>query len=132
MAKSSTSWKPGERPKGAGKPKGTENKRTKEIREELEALGMGKTFENPVVWMARVYAGSITLPVVIKTPDGETIADRVASPEIRSKCAAEVAQYLFPKRKAMELSGADGQDLGIYLMNASTVQASGIGVKGGK
>lgn len=38
------------------------------------------------------------------------------SPELRGKMYAEIAQYVLPKRKAIEHSGIDGEDIGVKLV----------------
>lgn len=38
------------------------------------------------------------------------------SPELRGKMYAEIAQYVLPKRKAIEHSGIDGEDIGVRLV----------------
>ena len=81
MARSSTSFDKG-KPKTGGRQKGTPNKRTQEIIEKLEALGC-----DPVEGMAKL------------------AADENNSAELRGRMYAELAQYVAPKRKAVEHSG---------------------------
>ena len=72
--------KPGER--RGGRREGTPNRRTLEIIEKLEALGC-----DPVEGMAKL------------------AADENNSAELRGRMYAELAQYVAPKRKAVEHSG---------------------------
>ena len=73
------------RVKGSGRQKGVPNKRTAEARELLLALKC-----DPLTGMARIAMNA-------KNP-----------PELRGRMYSELAQYLFPKRKAIEVRGEDG------------------------
>ena len=75
------------KPPGSGRKKGTRNKITQEVAERLEELGC-----DPIAGMALL------------------AADHNNSPELRGRMYAELAQYLYPKRKAVE-HGADGQEI---------------------
>jgi len=79
--KSKTSGRGGSRP-GAGRPKGSANKRTQEVIEKLEALGC-----DPIVGMAKI------------------AMDKNADLQLRGSMYKELAQYVYPKRKAVEVSG---------------------------
>jgi len=68
----------GKRP-GAGRPKGAINKRSKELTERLDELGV-----DPIEGMAMISA------------------DPTTSPELKFQCFKELAQYIAPKRKAVE------------------------------
>lgn len=70
--------------KTGGRTKGTPNKRTQELCELMEDKFPGY---NPVVQMAGI------------------ALDKDVEINIRVQCAKEVAQYLYPKRKAVELKG---------------------------
>ena len=70
--------KGGKRP-GAGRPKGAINKRSKELTERLDDLGV-----DPIEGMAMISA------------------DPTTSPELKFQCFKELAQYIAPKRKAVE------------------------------
>jgi hypothetical protein len=74
------------KPPGSGRKKGTPNRITREAAERLEDLGC-----DPIEGMARL-AG-----------------DTKNTPELRGRMYAELAQYVYPKRKAVEHSGAEGQ-----------------------
>ncbi len=70
---------------GSGRKPGTVNKKTAEVRELLLSLKC-----DPITGMARIAMNS-------KNP-----------PELRGRMYSELAQYLWPKRKAIEVSGDDG------------------------
>lgn len=94
-----------------GRSKGTPNKRTVVLREALEAAGMNED-THPVVQMFKIYMGEIKMPVVLKggKDESDTVMELELPPDLRVKCMAEVAQYLEPKRKALEVSNAEGED----------------------
>jgi hypothetical protein len=71
---------PGER--RGGRQKGTPNKVTQEIVEKLQALGC-----DPIEGMARI------------------AIDPDSKPELRLRAYVELAQYVAPKRKALEMCG---------------------------
>jgi len=72
--------------KTGGRIKGTPNKRTQEAMQKLEELGC-----DPIEGMARI------------------AMDKSNSIELRAKMYSELAPYIFPKRKAMDInSNSDG------------------------
>ena len=71
--------------KTGGRQAGTPNKRTTELSERLEALGC-----DPIEGMAQI------------------AMDQANPPELRGRMYAELAGYLFPKRKATEIKIDDG------------------------
>lgn len=73
------------RAKTGGRQKGTPNKRTVEVQERLEALGC-----DPIEGMARI------------------AMDETAAIELRGRMYAELAQYVAPKRKAIEVEATGG------------------------
>lgn len=81
------------RPKTGGRKKGTPNKRTKEITDKLAALDC-----DPIEGMAGI------------------AMDEQNAPELRGRMFAELAQYVAPKRKAIEHSGEAGEPV-TFVMN---------------
>lgn len=71
--------------KTGGRVKGTPNRRTRELAERLDALGC-----DPI-------AGMADIAMDVGNP-----------PELRGRMYAELAGYLFPKRKAVETKTDDG------------------------
>jgi hypothetical protein len=71
--------------KRGGRKTGTPNKRTLAVAERLEALGC-----DPIEGMARI------------------AMDESQPMQLRATMYRELAQYLAPKRKAMEVTGEDG------------------------
>ena len=65
-----------------GRQKGTPNRKTQEVAEKLQALGC-----DPIEGMARL------------------AMDPTVDVAIRAQMLKELAQYLYPKRKALEVSG---------------------------
>jgi hypothetical protein len=68
--------------KTGGRAAGTPNRKTKEVTELLEAIGC-----NPIEGMATI------------------AADPKNTPELRGRMYAELAQYVYPKRRAVEVAG---------------------------
>ncbi len=79
--------------KTGGRVAGTPNKRTAELTERLEALGC-----DPIEGMAQ-------LALNAENP-----------PELRGRMFAELAGYLYPKRKAVEVKADDGPSV-IFQIN---------------
>lgn len=79
--------------KTGGRVAGTPNKRTSELKERLEALGC-----DPIEGMAQI------------------AMDAATTPELRGRMFAELAGYLYPKRKAVEVKGDDGPSV-IFQIN---------------
>jgi hypothetical protein len=71
--------------KTGGRTAGTPNKRTADLAERLEALGC-----DPVEGLARIAAEPGT------------------DSALRARVLADLLPYIYPKRKALELTGADG------------------------
>jgi hypothetical protein len=74
--------KGGARP-GAGRPKGSTNKKSQEIQDRLEELGV-----DPIEGMAML------------------ASDPTSTPELKLQCFKELAQYVAPKRKAVDMNAS--------------------------
>ena len=119
--------KPGERHPGSGRPKGTPNKSTVELRA-LIAAECGADWD-PLVDMARIAQTGHQVvwdmvtdkPAVVKDLDpftGKYVDIPVTTPvsdKVQNLCRKEVAEYLHAKRKAVELSNPDGDPLDMSL-----------------
>lgn len=88
-----------------GRAKGTPNRATAQLQERAAALGVDP-FEILCLfakgdWKSLGYDREIFL-----TMEGEKSCSYrfTIDPAVRAKCASDVASYLFPKRKAVELS----------------------------
>lgn len=79
--------------KTGGRQKGTPNKLSADIEEKLRALGC-----DPIAGMARIALGF--------DENGERIPG--VTVDLQARMHAELAQYIAPKRKAVEHSGPDG------------------------
>jgi hypothetical protein len=105
---------------GSGRKKGTPNKRTLEgpkAEEIAERLGCNP-FEVLIHfakgdWKSLGYEAGKR--IVGCTQDGSPIEVDVISPETRLNAAKEASQYLFPKRKALELSTDEEKGFKIIL-----------------
>ena len=118
--------KPGER--RGGRKKGTPNKETRTLQEKLDSLGC-----DPIEGMALIASGKVPCGVChgegktrYKVPGTNKVGERLCescygtllehiSPDLRGRMYAEIAQYLLPKRKALEVTGADGGPLQVTL-----------------
>lgn len=93
-------------PKYGGRAKGTPNKTSLPLHEKAKELGC-----DPFEILCRFALGDWkglgykTEFILTPTQKGEIIEKPFIAPELRSKAAAEAAQYLYPKRKAIEHSG---------------------------
>ncbi len=73
-------------PKTGGRTRGTPNKKTQAVYEALERLGC-----HPISGLARIAMSPQT------------------APELKVRCYAELAQYLYPKLKAVDLETGEAQ-----------------------
>jgi hypothetical protein len=99
-------------PKSGGRVKGTPNKSTAELQALADKLGV-----NPFEILLRFAANDWkslgyderTRTVFSKT--GEAVELDVIEPSERIQAAKSACEYLFPKRKAVEFTGANGENL---------------------
>lgn len=98
--------------KSGGRKKGTPNKATQDVQAICERLKC-----NPIEikchfangdWNALGYDGPTQTRV---TAQGIKVEEDVIPPELRFAAAKELSNYLYPKRKAVEHSGKDGEAL---------------------
>ena len=121
--------------KTGGRKPGTPNKRTVELREALEELGLLDEDKHPVIQMQMIALGMVTMPVVVTEWVGEGkerkeerhVEDIPLEPALRVTCFKEVAQYLEAKRKAIEVSGPDGGAVVVKMVNLDELEPSGVG-----
>lgn len=83
----------GKRP-GTGRPAGSKNKRSQEIEDRLEDLGV-----DPIEGMAMI------------------AADPNSTPELKLQCYKELAQYVAPKRKAIDMTTTHAGEMTIEVVN---------------
>lgn len=88
----------GKRP-GAGRPKGSKNKRSLEIQERLDELGV-----DPIEGMAVI------------------AMDPTTSPELKLSCYKELAQYVAPKRKAVDMNATMDGSFSIEVVRFTDVE----------
>jgi hypothetical protein len=82
--------------KTGGRVAGTPNQRTVEVSDLLDSLAC-----NPIEGMARI------------------AMDEKHPPELRGRMYAELAQYVYPKRKSVELAGDTENPLQMQIMTAA-------------
>lgn len=95
-------------PKGvriSGRRKGTPNKDTKELMEIALRLGVSP-FEVLLLFVKGDWKslGYDMEKQIVSSNDHGDIYKYTIEPSVRAKCATEAASYLYPKRKAIELS----------------------------
>lgn len=88
--------------KSGGRHAGTPNKRTTELMDRLESLGC-----DPVEGMAQIAMNPAN------------------APELRGRMFAELAGYLYPKRKAVEVKSDDGPSV-IFQINTTPLAPEGV------
>tara|TARA_R100000458_G_C8270903_1_gene245624 strand:- start:379 stop:669 length:291 start_codon:yes stop_codon:yes gene_type:complete len=81
---------------GSGRPAGSPNKRSKEIQERLDAMDV-----DPIEGMAMI------------------ASDPTITPELKFQCFKELAQYVAPKRKSVDVSQTSVGDMTIEVVNFS-------------
>lgn len=93
-------------PKYGGRAKGTPNRTALPLQQLAEKLGC-----NPFEILCRFAIGDAkglgySSDIILKhNQKGDTVEQPLIAPELRVKAASEAAQYLYPKRKAIEHSG---------------------------
>lgn len=91
------------RPEKAGRKKGTPNKATQTLQEIADSLGIDPfkilLYFAKGDWEALGYES----PEIQKCSMGNTYYEPVIPPELRQKSAKDACEYLYPKRKAIEL-----------------------------
>lgn len=107
--------------KMGGRVKGVPNKKTTTLIQKCEELKVDP-FEILLLfakgdWKALGYP--MSKQVKSYTQSGEAIEEDVISPELRGQCAKEACQYLYPKRKAVELSSDEGTGFKIVVEDYS-------------
>jgi len=79
---------------GSGRPTGSPNKRSKEIQERLDAMDV-----DPIEGMAMI------------------ASDPTVTPELKFQCFKELAQYVAPKRKSIDMTQTSVGDMTIEMVN---------------
>lgn len=106
--------------KSGGRQKGTPNKNSLPIEELAKALNI-----DPFEVLLRFAAGDWkglgydNEVYFSESPEGDGKQIKmgyVIKPEVRQKAASDACQYLYPKKKAIELSGKDGDDIGFRII----------------
>jgi hypothetical protein len=101
MARSRTTLKPGERPPGAGRKKGTPNKKSLEFQQILEAHNF-----NPGEALIHIYKEQMLIfDERKKTKNKSGALEALSDAE---KTVNDICQYVYPKKKAIEHSGELG------------------------
>jgi len=101
------------RPPGAGRKKGTPNKRTLEIREEIDRFLGKHGFDPPVIELLKVGYGLTTWQIQVVVTRGEPaeLVEVPAIPELRITCLKEAAQYHAPKLSAIKVVDDEGKSV---------------------
>lgn len=94
-------WKPGERPAGAGRPKGTPNKKTLEFQQVLAAHNF-----DPAEQL--IYIFKEQMKIFELRNKSRNKAGAVEALGAAEKTCNDICQYVYPKKKAIEHSGEVG------------------------
>lgn len=89
-----------------GRAKGTPNKRTQQLSEILESMGCDPALALARVVMDQNMGSGETYKQERFTKEGQPYTVLGYDTEIKVRAATELCQYLYPKRKAVEHSGA--------------------------
>lgn len=110
------------KPEGSGRKKGTLNKSSWDARAIAEELGI-----NPMEFLLKFAAGDWkglgydNECFFVEKPDGAVKMGFVVTPDLRVKASAEAAKYLFPTKKAIEVSNSpDGDGFKIIVEDYSS------------
>jgi hypothetical protein len=100
-----------------GRKKGSLNYKTQSLIDRANHLGCDP-FEVLVLfakgdWKALGYDSGF---YVLEKPDGSTKIGFVITPETRMQAAKEATKYLYSQRKAVEVTGEDGKELGFQIV----------------
>lgn len=106
------------RPMGAGRKRGTPNKDTSELArivdemefspfEALAGFAQGMVVELELMTLEEYNAPPVLDEIgrVIQ-PSGRVRALEIINPELRATCLVKMCEFLYPKRKAIEISGS--------------------------
>ena len=98
--------------KTGGRKKGTPNKRTQDLLDKAREIGRDP-FETLLLfsngdWEALGYSEEKYLASSNEHGD---FYKYTIDPSVRASCAERACQYIHPKRKAIEITGKDGEDL---------------------
>lgn len=104
-----------QQPKKTGRPRGSVGKRTLDAQKRLEELGC-----DPLKALAQI-VNNLTpegLPYYSKkiTRTGDVLEVAGYDAEVRARAAAELASYLYPKRKAIEHSGETDNNFSVEIV----------------
>lgn len=89
-----------------GRPKGIPNRRTQELFEKAEELGVNP-FEILLLFAKGDFNSLGYREYQHKQIGDSVIEELTISPELRQRAAEKACEYLYPKRKAVELSTDD-------------------------
>ena len=102
------------KPQGSGRKKGTLNKRSVEVRDQLEELGC-----NPIAFLAAT---------VLNDRKFLGLADGKDAPDVplkyREDAARDLLQYIAPKLKSIDFKSSDGSAIETFAAAVATLSAA--------
>lgn len=113
--------KKGERVPGSGRKKGVPNRQTLTVIQKAEELGIDP-FKILLYFAAGDWKklGYESEKYVVSSSDQGFVEKWTIEPAVRAKSAQEACSYLYPKRKAVELSNEQGEGFKIVLEDYRT------------
>lgn len=103
--------KGGPKTTGSGRKKGTPNKKTQELRDKCEAAGV-----DPFDVLLQICKG--TKEIIVKDDKGkEKTVELPINTEHRLAAAKELCQYIYPKRKAIELTSDEDNAIKVSIVD---------------
>ncbi len=100
--------------KFGGRAKGSLNKSTIDLKAAI-AAACGEDWD-PVVAMAKIAKFGV-IPTLNPDPEAGGYVDTPVNDKIRQTCLKEVSEYIHCKRRAVEVSGVDGDPIEMITLN---------------
>jgi hypothetical protein len=105
-------------PRYGGRAKGVPNRKTQDLLDKAREMGVDP-FEVLLMFAAGDWKSlGYDQDKYITETDRGTIVKWTIEPSVRAKCASDACQYIYPKRKAIELSKDPNSQEQVIMVNA--------------